>query len=234
MSKLSKEEKKRYQIVSRILGIFMRIANVCCWIGVGGVVVAALLASVLVPNIKIDSANKEISLFDKTSSYTIKGQEFELGGEDGGVTIKDNVVTISGKDSDVVSVKLSDNSLNEIEKVIENDVPRILNVLPFVLVLTAVLLGVYALALGHGASVFRNIAKEETPFIKENIERTEKSFRYMFAAFILTFVIDLIMAVATGFKSNIGMETASITGLLTIYVSIYILKAGYQLGDKKD
>ena len=32
---LKEEHKKNYKVVSRILGILMRIANVCCWIGVG-------------------------------------------------------------------------------------------------------------------------------------------------------------------------------------------------------
>jgi len=232
MSKISKEEKKRYQVVSRILGVLMRIANVCCWVGVGCTVIAAIAASIIAPNINIDSTNKEITLFDKTSSYTIKDKDFDYGDEEGRVAIKDNVVTISSKDSDVLSVKLSDNSITEIEKFIENDVPNLLKVLPFVLMLTAVLLGAYALALGHGASVFKNIAKEDTPFTKDNIERTEKSFKYMIAALILTFVIDIIMVAASGFKANIGFETTSITGILAIYVTIYIFKAGYQLEDK--
>ena len=84
----------------------------------------AAFASIIAPNIKIDSTNKEITFFDKTSSYTIKDKDFDYGDEEGRVTIKDNVVTISSKDSDVLSVKLSDNSITEIEKFIENDVPK--------------------------------------------------------------------------------------------------------------
>ena len=234
MAKISKEEKKRYQIVSRILGILMRIANVCCWIGVGGVVIGAIITSIIVPNIKIDSTNKEISLFDKTASYTINGQDFEYGDEDGRITIKDNVVTIANSNTEFVSVKLSDESLKELENVIENDVPKILAVTPFVLMMTAVLLGAYALALGHGASVFKNIAEKDTPFIKDNIERTERSFKYLIVGLILTFAINLTMAIATGFKTNVGSETVSITSILGMYVLIYIFKAGYQLSDKKD
>ncbi len=233
MAKISKEEKKRYQVVSRILGVLMRIANVCCWIGVGGVVIGAVATSIIAPNIKIDSTNKEISLFDKTASYTINGQDFEYGDEDGRITIKDNVVTIADSNTEFVSMKLSDESINEIEKFIENDMPRILAVIPFVLMMTAVLLGAYALALGHGANVFKNIAKEDTPFVKDNVERVEKTFKYLIIGFILTFAINLTMAIATGFRTNIGGETISITSVLGFYVLVYIFKAGYQLSDNK-
>lgn len=234
MGKISKEEKKRYQVVSRILGVLMRIANVCCWIGVGGVVIGAIAVSIIAPNIKINADTKEISLFDKTASYTIDGQDFEYGDEEGRITIKNNTISVfDGSENEIINVKLTDETIKDIEKVIENDVPRILAVTPFVLMMTAVLLGAYALALGHGASVFKNIAKEDTPFIKDNIERAEKSFRYLIVGFILTFAIDLTMAVASGFKSNVGAETVSITSILGLYVLIYIFKAGYQLSDGK-
>ena len=233
MGKISKEEKKRYQIVSRILGILMRIANVCCWVGVGGVVAAAIAMSIIAPNVQIDASSKEISLFGKSASYTINGQDFDYGDEDGRITIKDNVVTITSNDAEFVSVKLSEDSLKELEKVVENDVPRILAVTPFVLMMTAVLLGAYALALGHGANVFKNIANEDTPFVKDNVERVEKTFKYLIIGFILTFAINLTMAIATGFKTNIGGETISITSVLGFYVLVYIFKAGYQLSDGK-
>jgi len=233
MGKISKEEKKRYQIVSRILGVLMRIANVCCWIGTGCVLLVAIAASIIAPSVKIDAENKEISLFGNTASYTIDGQEFDYGDEDGRITIKDNTVTITDKDAEVISVKLSEDSLKELEAFVEKDAPKILAVLPFVLVMTVVLLGVYALALGHGASVLKNIAKEDTPFIKDNIERIEKTFKYLLVGFILTFAINFTTAVASGFRTNIGGETVTITSVLGVYVLVYIFKAGYQLSDVK-
>ena len=233
MSKLSKDEKRRYQIVSRIMGILMRIGNVCCWIGVVGVIMSAIAAAVIAPNIKIDSTNKEITLFDKTSSYTIKDRDFEFGDDESRVTVKNNTVTVSENGKEVVSVKLSDGSLNEIEKFIETDAPKILAVLPYVLFLTAIFVALMALTLGHGARVFKNIAKQDTPFTEENIERTEKSFKYMLASLVLAFVINFIMSLTTNFASTSSALGTSISGVLMLYVAIYILKAGYENVDKK-
>jgi len=236
MGKSLSEEKKSYQIVARILGIFMRIANVCCWIGVGGVVIATVFSAILAPNVKVDSRKKEIILFDKTSSYSIKGKEFEIGDKDGRVKIKDNTILVLDQNSnEVVKVSLSDANIQEIEKFIENDLTRLLATLPFVLILVTALLVVYALALGHGAKVLKNIAKEKTPFAKDNIDRSEKAFKYAIIGCVLVFAVDIIMIAATGIATQGGLGFTSITGILGLYVVIYLLKSGYESknSDKK-
>ena len=234
MAKISKEEKKRYKIVARILGILVRIANICTWIGVGAVVAATVAVSIIAPNVKIDSTNKEISLFGNTATYALGDQAFEYTNDEGDyVSLQDGILTMSNKEIEFISIKVSEDGFTGLEKFVEEDAPRILAFLPFVLAMVAVCLGCYALALGHGASVLKNIAKEDTPFVKNNIERVEKAFKYLIAGFILIFVADLTVAIVSGFRTNVGAETTSITGILGTYVLIYIFKAGYQLEDGK-
>ncbi|MBP5675256.1 hypothetical protein J6W91_02910 [Candidatus Saccharibacteria bacterium] len=234
MGKLTKEERKNYQIVSRILGVLLRIGSVFCWIGVVGVVIAAIASAVVAPNVKVDKDSKEITLFDKTSSYTIKDKSLEFGDDENGrVIIKDNTISVVDKGSDVLSVKISDKSLEEIEKFIENDMMKLLAVLPFVLVLVAVLVALYAITLGHGARILKNIANDETPFAKDNIDRTEKAFKYMLAGIVLAFAVDMILTFASGLKASFNLEMTSITTVLGLYVLVYIFKAGYHLSDGK-
>jgi hypothetical protein len=94
--KLKTEDAKKYQIVSRILGILMRIGNVCCWIGAVAVACTAIACSIIVPNIKIDRDAKEISAFDKSYSYDFREKEIEIGEGDEKIVIKDNEINISG------------------------------------------------------------------------------------------------------------------------------------------
>ncbi len=236
MSEISKEEKRKYQIVSKILWVLTRIANVCCWIGVGCVALATIAVSIISPNVEIDKSKKEITLFDNSTSYTIRDKEFEIGEGDDKVIVKDNSLTVLNDGDDVVSVKLSNSNLDQIEEFIEDKLPRVLAVLPFVLIGVTALLVCTAIMLNHAANIFKNIAKKKTPFIKDNITRTEKAIKYMITTVILAFCIDLVMTLATSIDASMTVEVTSISTILITYVALYIFKSGYQLdgGNKKE
>ena len=230
MSKRLKEEEARsYRIVSRILGVITRIGSIGCWIGAFGVLIATVAVAIIAPNIKIDSDNKEITLFDKTSSYTIRDKEFELGDGDEKVVVKNNEVLI-GENGSSINIKLSDEDINKIEEFIENDALRILAVLPFALAAATVAVVFIALALGNGASVLKNVATKKTPFTKENIDRTEKIAKFLIISYAITLVANLIMSIVARTTANLNF--GSIFSILFVYVFVYILKAGYQLEDK--
>ena len=234
MSKLKTEEKRKYQIVSRILGVLTRIGSVFCWIGAIAVLVGVAVTATLAANVKIDREKKEISVFDQAVNYEIRNKDFEFSDKDLKIVVKDNIITATKKDNEIASVKISNMSIDNIESFIENDLARIIAVLPYILTMVAVLLGLYAMSLGHGASVFKNIAKEETPFIKDNIVRTEKAFKYLVISLILSFIINLACTLTTKIESNnITFSVTSISGILSTFVLIYIFKSGYKGDDKK-
>ena len=229
MSKLSQEDKKKYQTVSRVVGIIMRIGNIGCWIGVVGLIIGTIALAVIAPNIKVDKDAKEISLFDKTSSYTIKDKDLVIGDGKDEIIIKDNEIRLNGDDGAAVSVKLTDGNIEEIEKFIENDLVKIIAVIPYIMALGAVALVFAALALGHGAHVFKNIGKEETPFTEENVERSEKSVKYLLIILVISCLIDMIMAVViTNGKASGSLTGSSVGSILTLYVAIYVLKSGLE------
>ena len=231
--KLKTEDAKKYQIVSRILGILMRIGNVCCWIGAVAVACTAIACSVIVPNIKIDRDAKEISAFDKSYSYDFREKEIEIGEGDEKIVIKDNEIKL-GENGSVFSVKFSDDSIKEIEKFIENDAMRILAALPYVLVLATASIVFTALALGHGASVLKNIATKKTPFIDENVTRLEKLAKYLIISYVITFACNFAMTLIADGKSVNLSASGSISVILGVYVAIYVLKSGIANETKKE
>ncbi|MBP5512257.1 hypothetical protein J6X90_02635, partial [Candidatus Saccharibacteria bacterium] len=160
--KLKSEDAKNYKIVSRVLGVLMRISSICCWVGVVCVAIVAIATAIVAPNIKVDSANKEITLFNQTSSYTIKDKDLEIVSDDekARIVIKDNTISAVENGTEVFSIKISNESLTQMEEFIEEDAVRILAVLPYTLALAAVSLSLVALALGHVAKVLKTIANK--------------------------------------------------------------------------
>lgn len=232
--KLKSDEAKNYKIVSRILGIIVRIGNVCCWIGVVGVAFAAIATAIIAPNVKIDSVKKEITLFNQTSSYTIKDKDLEIvGDENDKVIIKDNTVSIINDDAEVLSIKLSNESLTQIEEFVEDDAMKILAVLPYTLAFAAVALSLIALALGHVAKVLKNVAVKKTPFEKDNATRLEKAAKYLLISFCITLVCNLVMSIVSGGKA-INVNGGSISAILGLYVLVYVFKYGASVEDKKE
>lgn len=230
--KLKEEDAKKYKIVSRILGILMRIANVCCWIGVVALAFTTIAVAVIAPNIKIDRDVKEITLFDQKINYDFKDKEITVGEGDSKVVIKNNEITV-GENNSVVNIKLSDSDIAQIEKIIENDAMKIIAVLPYVLVLATISVAFSALALGHGAKVFKNIATEGSPFTTENIERSEKAVKYLIIVLAISLISGLIMSIVSGLNYS-SVASGSITTILALYVVIYILKSGISLDNKKE
>ncbi len=232
--KLKSDEAKNYKIVSRILGIIVRIGNVCCWIGVVGVAIAAITTAIIAPNVKIDSVKKEITLFNQTSSYTIKDKDLEIvGDENDKVIIKDNTVSIINDDAEVLSIKLSNESLTQIEEFVEDDAMKILAVLPYTLAFAAVALSLIALALGHVAKVLKNVAVKKTPFEKDNATRLEKAAKYFLISFCITLVCNLVMSIVSDGKA-INVNGGSISAILGLYVLVYVFKYGASVEGKKE
>ncbi len=232
--KLKSDEAKNYKIVSRILGIIVRIGNVGCWIGVVGVAFAAIAAAIIAPNVKIDSVKKEITLFNQTPSYTIKDKDLEIvGDENDKVIIKDNTVSIINDDAEVLSIKLSNESLTQFEEFVEDDAMKTLAVLPYTLAFAAVALSLIALALGHVAKVLKNVAVKKTPFEKDNATRLEKAAKYLLISFCIMLACNLVMSIVSGGKA-ININGGSISVILGLYVLVYVFKYGASVEDKKE
>lgn len=235
MSEITKEEKKRYQVVSRIISVVLRVANVLCWIGAGALVVCTVCMAAIAPNISINKDKKEISFFDDTTSYTIKDKEFEVGDKGERVTLKDNRLSIYNNDSEVFALTITEDAIAELDKLVEEELPKIINALPISMLFVSIVTVATALILGHGSRVFKNIATKKTPFIKDNITRISKAFKYSIASAVAATLANLVFAIIVGTTHNYIIEISAIVEVLILYVAIYIFRAGYQIeGIKQD
>ena len=211
MKKISKEDKKKYQTVSRIAGVFTKIGEVFCYIGAVGCLVGAGVLGILSPNLSVDTENKKINLFDESISYEIKDHDLTLG---------ETKITIGDKELD---------AFNEF---IEKDLGHLISLAIAAMSSGLILLVVTAIMLNHSAKVFKNIAMEDTPFTEENITHIEKVFRYMIIAFCISIISSVVMELIMENTAKANVSGGSIVGILGTYVLIYIFKAGYQLEGK--
>jgi hypothetical protein len=227
--KLKEEDAKKYRIVSRVLGVITRIGAIFCWIGAVAVALVAVCAAIVAPNIKIDSEAKEITLFDSTANYDIKGKDLEIGEGENKIAVKDGKIIIGDRDT---SIQLSDADIKTIEDFIENDVMKFIAASPYVFTLIFVSILFVALALGHCASTLKNIATKESPFIQDNIDRTERAAKYVLISlvvvFIANFILDIVMDVR-GYR----FDFSSVVTILGLYVAVYVFKYGLSLETKK-
>lgn len=227
--KLKEEDAKKYRIISRVLGVITRIGAIFCWIGAVAVALVAVCAAIVAPNIKIDSEAKEITLFDSTANYDIKGKDLEIGEGENKIAVKDGKIIIGDRNT---SIQLSDADIKTIEDFIENDVMKFIAASPYVFTLIFVSILFVALALGHCASTLKNIATKESPFIQDNIDRTEKAAKYflisLVVVFIANFILDIVMDVR-GYR----FDFSSVVTILGLYVAVYVFKYGLSLEAKK-
>jgi hypothetical protein len=236
MSEITKEEKQRYQVVSKIVSVVLRVGNVLCWIGAGALVLVTLLAAVLAPNVSVDKDKKEISFFDEKSSYTIKDKEFEAGDDNGRIIFKDNRLAIYNKDeTEILSFNITDGTIEEFNKLVEEELPKFISALPFTLFFATIVVIFTAMILGHGSRIFKNIATKKTPFVKDNITRADKAFKYSIVSAVAATIANIVFTVMVGATTNYIISVSAIVEILVLYVVIYIFRAGYQMeGIKKD
>lgn len=214
--KLTDKDKKDYKLTSKIIGILARIGNVFCWISAVLLLVCAGIVGVIAPNFSVNEKEKTITIFDQKKSYKIEKNEFSFG--DG---------------EDKFTISLSDKTISEIEHFIEKDASRIITAAPFLLLGLAASIVILAFVLSNVAHIFKNIAKEDTPFTEENINRTEKIEKMLIAILLISTAIDIAFNIITKGRININSGITSIFTVLVVYVAAYILKSGYALENKK-
>ena len=213
MSELTEEKIKKYKSVSRVAGIMSRVGSVFAWIGMVGCIIGAVALTVITPNLKVNSEDKTISFFDMAKSYKIENNTVELG--------------------DDIKINLGDKEIDLINDFLEKDLNKYMIMATISLYVFAVLAALGALEAGHGASIFKNIADKETPFIEDNIERTHKIVKLMIAGIIISFVLNEYISIVTGNSFNVSSIFSSMITVFGAYTLEYVFKSGLEKQEKK-
>ena len=92
-----------------------------------------------------------------------------------------------------------------------------------------------SLALKHLSKLFKNINKEETPFIEDNVVHLRKMGLYMAAMVIIPPIVSVIFHACTDLKFNFSLDISSAVEALFVIALSYIFKYGCSLqkGSKK-
>ena len=201
--------QKFYQVLAGIVSVLFKIARVCVWVGVSMVILVTGIVSVMAANIRIDADKEEVSLFGVTKNYTeIKDEKIEFD-DDWEV----NLPFLKDKD---------------LKTFFEKDLKWTLWWSVIIMALGIVVLAFVIEFLSQGAKLFGNIAKKDSPFIKENVSLSGNLLKWYIAILIAGYIVTGIAMTAFP-KAEIHYPYASLSTLFIMCLGIYLFRYGYNL-----
>ena len=209
---------KSLKSLSKVIYVLAIIGRIVTIIGAVFATLGIAIAIVCLSAINIKANDGlEISFGDNT----VKIAEFEEKADNGNkITITANGEKVDVEDKDVIkAIELAKKYLNEDTK------EKLIGFLVVTMIFTLVILILSAILLNKVEVLFKNIAKKDTPFIKENAGIIRKIGYYMIA-------ITIISAIESGLSTAlIGGARISKTGIGFSLMTILIIFAAARLFD---
>lgn len=209
--KLNKKDQTKIRVLSKILSIFGRVTKILCHVGQVGIIVGAVILSILFANI------------------TVKGDTLKIQGETIKMTERANGVEFSIDDK----VKMVEISKNDIE-FIKNNYDRYskpVTIIIFNLGACFIVTFLYFMSrvCGHLDKLFSNIYDGDTPFTLENVFHIKKMSYLMIACIITSIIGSVTMQLITGTNEFLTDNAFSIIEIIFLYAIACIFEYGYQI-----
>ena len=217
---------KSLKSLSKVIYVLAIIGRIVTIIGAVFATLGMAIAIICLSTINIKANDGlEISFGDNT----VKIAEFNENIGDGNkITITANGEKVDIDDKDVIEViKLADKYVNEDTK------EKLIGFLVVTMIFTLVILILSAILLNKVEILFKNIAKKDTPFIKDNSGIIRKIGYYMIAITIISAMesgLSGVLLGATGIsKTGVGF---SLMAILIIFAAARVFDYGYDLEER--
>ena len=211
--KFKEEEQKKMKGLSKAIYIIARIFKCFTIIGLVGIIIATIASVIVIPNIKVNTNYKTISVFDNDFNYKIDKNEL--------------VVEVDDEENFVMEYDFYEEPI--IEKMIESSTAYKLSLSLSIMASAAVFIIMLYKTLSYLEKLFINIHKEDTPFSMINVSYIKKIAFYTIiliaSQFVLEFIISLVFAIDLGIEFSL-MDCVFI---LIILALVYIFKYGYEI-----
>lgn len=211
---LEEKEQKNMKLTSKILFIVSKIMEVCCFIGLAGIVLTLIIVPIIFKSIDLD--NRTIKFGDEEIKYEINDNTLTI--YENGKKVENGEITIDSKFVELIESHSTDYYTYLIESV--------LCVVVVILILTICLLK-------NSFKLFKNINELETPFVKENIDYLNKMAKYCFIIWIVSVVGFSIIDIISGAELNINVGLTELLFVLIIVCMSSIFTYGCKLEEKK-
>ena len=212
-AKLNEKNQKNLKLLSKITYILAKIFKVFSVIAIVSTTILIIGSYILIPNIKIDTKNKTITIFDKKYDYKYKDLELD----------------IDTSDDENITFNYTLNEKEIVEKFInESDLYKesLITMLGLGLILSCFFL--FKL-LGYIEKLFVNIHNNDTPFTEDNIDHIKNIGLFYILYALIPLIPEILIALI--FKLDINVRVNSISYLLVLIIGVayYIFKYGYEL-----
>lgn len=214
---MKKDSKKMLKIFSKILAVFSRIGQVFMIIAIPFMVLAMAIIPFVVNHVDVDDSK---ITFDGIQESKITLEERE----DGQVVIVDEEEVKLDEKIDTSIIKELFNN---------NEKAAIIGVAEVSLAFTIGYFVLIIIMLSNIIKFFKNLYKEDTPFILDNVERLMKVGKLMIAVLIVQGLSAGIVEYVFGSEVSMLSGSYSIFEILFVFVLAYVFKHGYELEQSK-
>lgn len=220
---LEKNKQKNLKTLSKVIHVLAKIGKIFTIIGIVAVAIGLSIAIAVMSNIDLkvkDSNNIEMKFSDQTIQYKDELDKVKLkvaGGEEVEIDDKDAVQGLR-----LIASKASDFSKS-----------KILIYLVALLISTVAIMVLTVIILNNVEILFKNVSKEDTPFIMENVELIRKIGWLKVASAIVSLVANGAINTFTNIDANVGTGV-NLVSILVIFASSIIVEYGCKLQEKSN
>ena len=219
---------KSLKSLSKVIYVLAIIGRVVTIIGAVFATLGMAIAIICLSTINIKT-NDGIEIGFGDNVVKISNIEENLNNDTLTITANGEKVDIDDKEA-IDAIRLAGKYINEENK------EKLIGFLAVTMIFTLVILILSAILLKKVEKLFKNISKESTPFIKENVEHIRKCAYYMIA-------ITIISAMESGLANALLGGTTSISGtsigfslitILIIFAAARVFDYGCKLEEKNE
>lgn len=207
--KFEKEKQEKMKGFSKAIYIIARIFKIISRVGIVFAVIATSILFVLLTNVKFDTVNNKVEVFDHTYDYVLNDDELIINN----FKIATNF-QYDEKDKII-------NFMNESSKQI-----GFISVLSIFLIVSLIFTSKLFETI---EKLFLNIHNNETPFTLENVSHIKKISLYLLIITIMYSVVGTILELISSLDIDMHFSLSSYLYIAIIYVLSYIFDYGYQI-----
>lgn len=226
---LEKKKQGNLKTLSKFIYVLAKIGKIFTIIGIVAIAIGLSIAIAVTSNIEIkakDSSDMEIKFADQTIQYRDKIDKVTLkisGGEETEIEDKDAVQGLR-----MIAAKASQISMKQV-----------VLYLVALLIFTVATMVLSAIMLNYVEKLFKNISKEDTPFIMENVEYIKKIGWFMVASAVVSAfgngVANGLISGNSSFSASLSSGTGfNLVLILTVFASAIIVEYGCKLQEKSN
>lgn len=209
--------KEKFQKFSKILSVIAAIIKVLLIIGLVFIVIVMPLIPFIINNVNV--TEDSISVFGETIEYNIEGSTKAT------LTYNGESVDMDANSKEVINELVK--SYNELPKT------KLIVVGEIILLLAIADIVISVIIVDAVQRLFRNMAKEDTPFTEDNVNYIKKTIPLLIASFCIDVVIALIPAIAFKLNFDVNFNITILITAMAVYCLAYIFEYGVELESKK-